>query len=443
MKNQHLLFTLGLFLCLNNPEAFTQLDCDNTGTGNIPLTELGPDLYLGYQGGLYPGGSNTMPLEHASAGKNIGKSIKLLDESGEVDMENGKLVFVAFGASTAGNTFNTFKATVNSTPDIYNPCLKFVNLCLGGKGLESMIPPQNNLLWAYISDSLMVDAGVTREQVQIGWIKTASKDDSIPEFPMQADSLYDKYIPTIQRMKENFPNLKLLYISSHAYGGYAGELSDNADLAGEPAAYYGGFAVKWVVEDQIMGSPELDYNGGDANAPWISWGPYFWADGIHPRPGDGLNWVCEDYEPDGGGFHLSETGKEKESDMMIDFFYNNSSTLKWFRNGPKWSACIPEGRLANGAEIIHSNTDQYFEDALSVYPSPNNGNFYVSWHQLLTEKTTVSVANSQGQQVYFQHTETNPGDVSVHIQLTDLPAGIYFIQVNANTMQLTKKIIVN
>jgi hypothetical protein len=443
MKPSYLLITLSLFLCYNTGNLLAQTDCDNTSTGNIPITEIGPGLFMGYQGGLYPGGSNTMPSAHALAGKSIGNSIKPLNEAGEVDFETGKLVFVSFGASTAGNTFNTFKSTVNSTPDLYNPCLKFVNLCMGGKGLESMIPPQNKFYWSYLSDSLMIDADITAEQVQIGWIKTASKDDSIPEFPLQADSLYAKFIPSIQRIKEYFPNIKILYISSHAYGGYAGEFSDNADLAGEPAAYYGGFAVKWVVEDQIEGSPELVYSGPDANSPWLSWGPYFWADGLTPRVADGLTWECTDYETDGGGFHLSEDGKMKESDMLIDFLYNNSSSKKWFRNGPKWTSCIPAERLADGSEIYHSNTDQYFDDALSVYPSPNNGNFYIGWHQVVTEKTTVTISNSQGQQVYFQHTETNPGDVSVHIQLTDLPAGIYFIQVNANTMQLTKKIIVN
>ncbi|MBK8345871.1 MAG: hypothetical protein IPL12_22850 [Bacteroidetes bacterium] len=112
------------------------------------------------------------------------------------------------------------------------------------------IPPHNTYLWAYIADTLMVDAELQPSKCKLAGLN-CFKDDSIPEFPMQADSLYAKYIPTIQRMKENFPNLKIFYMSSHAYGGYAGELSDNADLAGEPAAYYGGFAVKWVIEDQI------------------------------------------------------------------------------------------------------------------------------------------------------------------------------------------------
>lgn len=211
-------------------------------------------------------------------------------------------------------------------PDLYNPCLKFVNLCMGGKGLETMIPPFHDWYWEYLTDSLIPDAGLTRAQVQIAWIKTASKDDSIPEFPLQADAIYEKYIPSIQRLKENFPNLKILYIGSHAYGGYAGEDSDNADLAGEPAAYYGGFSVKWVIEDQIMGNPELAFKGAGLQAPWLSWGPYYWADGVNPRATDGLSWVCSDYEPDGGGFHLAESGKEKEASMLIDFLYYNSSS---------------------------------------------------------------------------------------------------------------------
>lgn len=432
------------FLCLLGSKQLliAQTDCDNVTSGNVPITEIGTGFFMGYQGGLYPGGSNNIPPAHLLAGRNMGNTIKPLNAEGAVDMDNGKIVFVAFGASTAGNTFNTFKATVNSTPDIYNPCLKFVNLCMGGKGLETMIPPQHDWYWAQIADTLMEDFEVTAEQVQIGWIKTASKDDSIPEFPMQADSIYDKYIPSIQRIKENFPNIRILYISSHAYGGYAGELSDNADLAGEPAAYYGGFAVKWVIEDQIEGSPELDYTGVDAVSPWLAWGPYFWADGLTPRAADGLIWECEDYEPDGGGFHLSESGKTKESEMLIDFLYNHPSSKKWFRNGPKWSSCDPAGRLADGSIIENDSETDYFEDALTIYPSPNDGNFYVSWNNIIAGNCLLQLANSQGQVIYNKTLQLAEGDVNQHISLPNLPSGIYFINVMANNTRLTKTLTI-
>ena len=420
-----------------------QVDCDNTSTGNIPINDLGTGFYFGAQGGLYPGGSNVMPTGHAKAGKTIGNSIKPLNADGAVDFENGVVVFAGFGASTAGNTFNTFKSTVNGTPDLYNPCLKFVNLCMGGKGLETMIPPFHDWYWEYLTDSLIPDAGLTRAQVQIAWIKTASKDDSIPEFPLQADAIYEKYIPSIQRLKENFPNLKILYIGSHAYGGYAGEDSDNADLAGEPAAYYGGFSVKWVIEDQIMGNPELAFKGAGLQAPWLSWGPYYWADGVNPRATDGLSWVCSDYEPDGGGFHLAESGKEKEASMLIDFLYYNSSSKNWFRNGPAWAACDPAMRNADGSAIFNEESSNYFEDELTVYPSPNTGNFYISYYNTSEEPRFIKVVNNQGQIVFEETILKGIGDVSVHVQIDDLPAGIYHIKADGNGMQLARSIVVN
>lgn len=67
-----------------------------------------------------------------------------------------------------------------------------------------MIPPQHNWYWTFIGDTIPQSKGYTRDQVQIGWLKTASKTDSISEFPLQPDSLYAKYIPSIQRLKKIF-----------------------------------------------------------------------------------------------------------------------------------------------------------------------------------------------------------------------------------------------
>jgi hypothetical protein len=63
-----------------------------------------------------------------------------------------------------------------------------------------------------------------------------------------------------------FPNLRLVYVSSRIYAGYA-----SSDLNPELYSYQGAFAVKWLIEKQMGG------------APWIAWGPYLWADGAIPR----------------------------------------------------------------------------------------------------------------------------------------------------------------
>lgn len=429
-----------LLLIAGSITVHAQRDCSTTSVGFTPITTLGTDTFMGEQGGLYPGGSNVMPTMHTKAGKSIGNSIKPLNAAGEVDFENGVVLFAGFGASTAGNTFNYLKNTIDtSTINIYNPCLKFITCTIGGKGLETMIPPQHNWYWTFIGDSIPESKGFTRDQVQIGWLKTASKTDSVAEFPMQPDSLYAKYIPSIQRLKENFPNLKILYISSHAYGGYAGELSDNAELAGEPAAYYGGFAVKWVIEDQINGSPELKYRGGGTNSPWLSWGPYFWADGLTPRANDGLTWECEDYDEFGGGFHLSSQGLQKEMDMLIDFFMTNSSSKKWFKNGPTWSSCDPSMRLSSSNDPDFNN---FYADEISIFPTPNNGNFSVAFYNEDGAAKVLKIVNNQGQEVYEKVIDETKGEVMMEIALQNIPAGLYHVMIVGSEMHIERSIVI-
>src|SRR4029078_13332002 len=43
-------------------------NCPATSPGRIPLNDLGPGFYQGFQGGLYPGGQNARPPAHEAAG---------------------------------------------------------------------------------------------------------------------------------------------------------------------------------------------------------------------------------------------------------------------------------------------------------------------------------------------------------------------------------------
>ena len=50
-------------------------------TGLVPINDLGTGLYLNqYQGGLYPGGSNTMPVAHSTShGVTVAATISAAD----------------------------------------------------------------------------------------------------------------------------------------------------------------------------------------------------------------------------------------------------------------------------------------------------------------------------------------------------------------------------
>jgi len=422
-----------IFLLLIATVSLTQAqrDCSNTSTGNIPINDLGTDTFMGYQGGLYPEGSNTMPMEHRSAGYQIGKSIRPLDTAGNVNMDEGAIVFAAIGASTAGNTFSTFKKTVKGdTLDRYNKCIKFIDMSFGGKGLETMTDPEIAWYWDVMRDSVLAPAGLTPAQVQIAWMKTGSKTDTIVEFPLQADSIYQKYTRAVLRLKDSFPNLKLLYLTSHAYGGYAGDSSNNVEVAGEPAAYYGGFSVKWLIGDQVSGDMALRFNGPNPQAPWMAWAPYYWADGTTPRSTDGLTWECDDYSEYEGGFHLSNQGKDKEAQMMIDFFYTDASSKKWFRNANRWTSCSPSARLASGE--FWNDENPTFAD---IFPSPNNGVF--TYNVSDSEGFTyLRVFNHTGQLIYERNVDGSAAN-QVNIDLGNANSGLYYLVSSKNGQNKT------
>ncbi|HEY3837835.1 MAG TPA: hypothetical protein VGL72_14740, partial [Bryobacteraceae bacterium] len=67
-----------------------------SSTGNIALPDLGPGMYKGEQGGLYPGGTNTIPREHLAAGLKLAKQIQPLDLDGNLSPD-GKIVMLAIG----------------------------------------------------------------------------------------------------------------------------------------------------------------------------------------------------------------------------------------------------------------------------------------------------------------------------------------------------------
>jgi len=97
----------------------------------------------------------------------------------------------------------------------------------------------------------------------------------------------------------------------------------------EPWAYESGFAVKWLIEQQIMGDKSLNYNAdkGAVKAPWLSWGPYLWANGTTKRA-DGLFYAREDLGND--GTHPTASGNDKVAKLLLEFFKTDSTTKPWF-----------------------------------------------------------------------------------------------------------------
>ncbi len=301
-------------------------DCATTSTGLVPLTELGAGSYQGMQGGLYPGGSNTCPTAHLEAGLQIANSIVPLKPNGK-PKKKGSIVLLSIGMSNTTMEFSTFKPMADADPD-KNWKLVLVDGAQGGMAANIIANPNDpkyQQFWQTVDDRLE-QVGVTPRQVQIVWVKQADIQPRAA-FPNDALALQRELEEIAHILAERFPNIKIAYYSSRIYAGYA-----STTLNPEPFAYQSGFAVKWMIEKQINGSPDLNYAPalGEVRAPWLAWGPYLWADGLTPRA-DGLTWSCSQYNDD-GTHPAPGAGKAREmvADMLLDFFKRDVTATPWF-----------------------------------------------------------------------------------------------------------------
>lgn len=295
-------------------------NCSNTSTGFIPINDLGKNYFRNYQGGLYPGGVNLRPYLHNADGIELAKQVVPLDTSGNYDPVNGRIVLLSIGMSNTSQEFQRFINIVNGAAYL-NPRLSIINGAQGGQTIDIILNP-NAAFWANIVTRL-TSSGLSVKQVQAVWFKEAQAGPSDTSFPGYPSGLKDKFKSVMSVMKTKYENLKLCYNASRIYAGYA-----TSGLNPEPYAYYSGWSVKWMIEDQINGDTSLTYNGSNPKSPWLSWGPYLWADGIIPRS-DGLVWICPaDYNSD--GTHPSAAGTLKVADLLRNFFMNDETTKPWF-----------------------------------------------------------------------------------------------------------------
>ncbi len=289
-----------------------------------PLPELGKDEYQGYPGGLYPEGKNERPAAQEKAGVALAKQVQPLDADGKPNAD-GKIVMLSVGMSNTSQESDGFRRLQSRDPD-RNPQLVFVNGAQGGMTAKAIQDPDDRgsgtRYWNTV-DQRLQDAGVTRAQVQIVWIKEA---DAGPRegFPKYAKTLQEELGRIVRLLPSRFPNVKLVYLSSRIYAGYA-----TTPLNPEPYAYESGFSVKWLIESQIKGDAVLNYDPakGSVRAPWLSWGPYIWANGT-AKGSSGLTYEPGDFGND--GTHPSASGVEKVAREMLRFFKTDSTTKPWF-----------------------------------------------------------------------------------------------------------------
>ena len=290
----------------------------------VPLTELGEGKYKGEVGGLYGNGMNEPPEAHLASAIKATMRITPLSSEGKPD-KNGKVVLLSIGMSNTTQEFSRFVELARSEPK-KSPNLVIVDGAQGGQAAIQWADPKpdprrpgGGTPWD-VAEQRLKSAGVTPEQVQVVWIKQALiKQGDFGEYPKHTDRFAEELVKIINLAKDKYPNLRVAYLSSRIYAGYA-----KSQLNPEPYAYEGAFAVRKVIAAQIAGDKELDYK----DAPVLLWGPYLWANGEKARKSDGLVYTPEDLG--GDGTHPSNSGRQKVAKLLLDFFTKDELAKTWF-----------------------------------------------------------------------------------------------------------------
>jgi hypothetical protein len=275
-------------------------NCERTSTGLVPLTDLGTRAYQGFGGGIYGGGKNQPLPRYRKRALEYARRVRPID---------GKVVLLSIGMSNTTQEFRVFKEQADADSR-KSASVVIVDGAQGGQDAER-IEAADAEFWRVV-DARLARAGASPRQVQVVWLKEAIARPTKP-FPAHARGLQADLRAIVAIARQRYPNLRLVYVSSRTYGGYA-----STALNPEPYAYESGFAVKWLVQDRFAGR---------IKGPWVAWGPYLWTDGTRGRR-DGVVWTCSDTRQD--GTHPSPSGAEKVSAMLLRFFTTEPSAKRWF-----------------------------------------------------------------------------------------------------------------
>lgn len=300
-------------------EEYARAHPPQDSTGLVPLSDLGKGIYKSEQGGLYPGGGNTPPPAHLKAGLELARRVAPLNPDGQ-SSKDGKIVLLTIGMSNTTQETQAFQKLADAHREI-NPALLIIDGAQGGQTAAITANPRSHY-WNIVDQRLSA-AAVSAKQVQVVWLKQANAGPVEP-FPTEVKKLQNDILATLHNLSDRFPNLKITFLSTRIYAGYA-----STPLNPEPHAYETAFAVKWLIGDQIAGKPDLNYDAakGQVRSPWLAWGPYLWADGRAGRK-DGLVWLPDDLGPD--GTHPSTQGREKVAKLLLDFFKTDAVSRLWF-----------------------------------------------------------------------------------------------------------------
>ena len=212
-----------------------------------PLTDMtAEDRYEGEDGGLYGKGSNEPAEALQKQTSEILKRFQPLYSDGK-PFARGTIALVSISMSNATQEFSVFKSIADHDPR-KSEKVTIIDCAQGGQTMAAWAQPEGRP-WPEAMQRLQ-RAAVSPNQVQAAWVKLANAGPSGSKAEhlqrLEADT-----VKVLHLLKQRFPNLRIAYLGSRIYAGFA-----TTGLNPEPYAYEGAFAVRHLIQRQQNGDAE-------------------------------------------------------------------------------------------------------------------------------------------------------------------------------------------
>ena len=142
---------------------------------------------------------------------------------------------------------------------------------------------------------------------------------------------------------------------------------------------------------------------------------------------------------------LGATSQTVAPDVALSAFNGQSPqgiwTFRVYDNYTGDTGTINNWAIEVCTQTVTLITENFGLDSFSIYPNPNNGNFTVQFNSSTTNDIKIAIVDMRGREV-FSKSYQNSGLFNQNLQLNNLQAGVYLVNVQDGNKKEVKKIII-
>ncbi|MEZ5057836.1 MAG: T9SS type A sorting domain-containing protein [Saprospiraceae bacterium] len=136
-------------------------------------------------------------------------------------------------------------------------------------------------------------------------------------------------------------------------------------------------------------------------------------------------------------FYTNRVYEYNEGDILNGIVLTNDTTLVY--NLSTVEGCDSTVIYRIQVKKSSTNSPDISKEPLTIFPNPNDGNFFISLKEKLNTETDITIRDLSGKIVYQ---EKKPKNVSQFDIRTKLSSGIYFLEISNSQNKWLKRIVV-